>query len=267
MKNIHVLPTDKPSRLQKFEGVYGRELELCSKDEFFNKGVNIYITSDEKLPYDSSIFNSGAFYHVDAGGKVFIITKNTFKPNPNFCKRIILSTDQELIEDGVEAIDDEFLKWFVAHPSCEEVEVKLIKDSEDHPEIEGGYREEWEYYDIIIPKESPKQHLINMIEQDEELAMYEESFKHKVRVIPREEILDDRCSAYEFINFNKEVLEEAKKYDGENAASGVKSFIAGAKWQQERSEEEIIWALLLCSNKKFKNSLEVKEWWNNFNSI
>ena len=36
--------------------------------------------------------------------------------------------------------------------------------------------------------------------------------------------------------------------------------------EQERSysEEEIIWALLLCSNKKFKNSLEVKEWWNNY---
>ena len=38
--------------------------------------------------------------------------------------------------------------------------------------------------------------------------------------------------------------------------------------EQEKSyrEEEVIWALLLCSNKKFKNSLEVKEWWNNFKS-
>jgi len=37
----------------------------------------------------------------------------------------------------------------------------------------------------------------------------------------------------------KQTVEEvAKKYDGENAASGVKSFIAGAKWQQERSYSE-----------------------------
>jgi hypothetical protein len=34
--------------------------------------------------------------------------------------------------------------------------------------------------------------------------------------------------------------------------------------QQGYNEEEVIWALLLCSNKKFKNSLEAKEWWNNF---
>ena len=34
---------------------------------------------------------------------------------------------------------------------------------------------------------------------------------------------------------NKETLEgAAKKYDGENAHSGKTSFIAGAKWDQER---------------------------------
>ena len=41
----------------------------------------------------------------------------------------------------------------------------------------------------------------------------------------------------------KETLEEAaEKFDGENAASGVKSFIEGAKWQAEQmySEEEVL---------------------------
>jgi hypothetical protein len=40
------------------------------------------------------------------------------------------------------------------------------------------------------------------------------------------------------------------------------------KQQQERSysEEEVIWALLSCPHKEFKNSLEVKKWWNNFKS-
>jgi len=120
--------------------------------------------------------------------------------------------------------------------------------------------------------------LIDMMKKDEELAMYEEAFKHEIRVIPKEEILDNRASAYEFINFDKEALEEAaERYsdDWENqtglvyedeypSAINKLDFINGAKWQKERSEEEIIWALLLCSNKKFKNSLEVKEWWNNF---
>jgi hypothetical protein len=63
--------------------------------------------------------------------------------------------------------------------------------------------------------------------------------------------------------YKKETIEDAAheySYGLTNHA-----FIAGAKWQKEKSEENILWALLLCSNKKFKNSLEVKEWWNNFN--
>jgi hypothetical protein len=68
-------------------------------------------------------------------------------------KKIILTTDQDLIKDGVQAIDDEFLEWFVKNPSCEEVEVVMnlcflkvkIKES-------GIYG-----YKIIIPKEEPKQ--------------------------------------------------------------------------------------------------------------
>jgi hypothetical protein len=40
--------------------------------------------------------------------------------------KIILTTDQDLIKDGVQAIDDEFLEWFVNNTSCEEVEIKTI---------------------------------------------------------------------------------------------------------------------------------------------
>jgi hypothetical protein len=31
---------------------------------------------------------------------------------------IILTTDGDLIDDGVQAIDDEFLEWFVKNPIC-----------------------------------------------------------------------------------------------------------------------------------------------------
>jgi hypothetical protein len=37
---------------------------------------------------------------------------------------VILTTNNLLIKDGVQAIDDTFLEWFVKNPSCEEVEVK-----------------------------------------------------------------------------------------------------------------------------------------------
>jgi hypothetical protein len=68
-------------------------------------------------------------------------------------EKIILSTDPTLIADGVQAIDDEFLEWFVKNPSCEEVEVekdqyidKTISDTEVFTD-----------YKIIIPQEEPKQ--------------------------------------------------------------------------------------------------------------
>jgi hypothetical protein len=60
------------------------------------------------------------------------------------CKKIILTTDQDLIKDGVQAIPDEFLEWFVKNPSCEEVEVE--KD------YNYGNLEHFDYK-IIIPKD------------------------------------------------------------------------------------------------------------------
>lgn len=44
-------------------------------------------------------------------------------------KEILLSTNDSLIKDGVQAIDDEFLEWFVANSSCEHVEVQTSDTS------------------------------------------------------------------------------------------------------------------------------------------
>lgn len=37
--------------------------------------------------------------------------------------KVILTTNDLLIKNGVQAIDDEFLEWFVQNPSCEEIGV------------------------------------------------------------------------------------------------------------------------------------------------
>ena len=123
MKNIHVLPTDKPSRLYKTGNFLLLDSKAMPNNTLGTINQHIYITSDEALPYDSSIFDSGAFYHIDPVRDVHIITKHTFKPNPHFCKRIILTTDQDLIKDGVQAIDDEFLEWFVKNSTCENIPI------------------------------------------------------------------------------------------------------------------------------------------------
>jgi DNA replication protein DnaC len=62
--------------------------------------------------------------------------------------------------------------------------------------------------------------------------------KHKVEVIPKEEILANRCNAYEFIDFDKkETLEEAfdRIFDSlDYILFDFCSFEQGAKWQQEQ---------------------------------
>jgi hypothetical protein len=121
MKNIHILPTDKPSRL------VGNDVnQLCyqSNKSYKNdrkwmhrKKFNIYITSDEEI-------KDGDWYFDENKLKV----KRYFKKReayPSLIHRfeIILTTDQELIKEGVQAIDDEFLNWFIKNPNCESVRI------------------------------------------------------------------------------------------------------------------------------------------------
>jgi len=129
MKNLFSLPTEKPSRLFKF----ANQLHLDTIPKDYYKKYNIYITSDEEIKDGDWIKWGEAIYKAN---KKYI---------PPF-KKIILTTDQDLIADGVQAIDDEFLEWFVKNPSCEFVHV--IKNPFHEPTI---YR-----YKIIIPQEQPK---------------------------------------------------------------------------------------------------------------
>ena len=204
MKNLHVLPTNKPSRLQR-----------CASSEWFDiskesliddrwKYQNIYITNNEKLPYDSTIFHTGAFYHRDFGGDIHIINKDTHYPNPNFCKRIILTTDESLFKYGVQPIDDEFLEWFVKNPSCESVEVNKEWNEEriiDNKDI-GDYS-----YKIIIPTEEPKQETLEEAAEKLSKNAYK---KHSVK--------DDKLSLDEqiqrsggfIVGFKEGMIEGAK---------------------------------------------------------
>ena len=115
MKNVHLLPTDKPSRLYLFEErlILGDLVTVVFKK---SGAVNqyIYITDDSEIKMGDWVYSVRGFV-----GK-FGFFENSYQ---NECKKIILTTDQDLIKDGVQAIDDDFLKWFVKNPSCEQVEV------------------------------------------------------------------------------------------------------------------------------------------------
>jgi len=165
MQNIHILPTDKPSRLY-----YYKNNLFFTTESHFNvpsmKYQNIYITSDEEI--------KDGDWMIRGNEQPTLVTPNFFWDFGVRYYKIILTTDQDLIEDGVQKIDDEFLEWFVKNPSCESVEIgegtryedEWI-DNEDGGEI---YQHQYCCYKIIIPERGitithvgkPKQEKINM---------------------------------------------------------------------------------------------------------
>ena len=215
MKNIHIIPTDKSGRVGRF--VDTQELILRSgKDIPRGENVNIYITSDEVIRDDDWVYcpvlKKPVFICLDS---ILMFKNLDYDSNGNskykkeWLKKIILTTDPDLIKDGVQAIDDEFLEWFVNNPSCEEIELEEIEKYKsttyDQPDRFIGYD-----YKIIIPKEEPKQ------ETPEEAA-------ERFYPIPK---------GGSMWMPSRDDLNKANKQEG---------FIEGTKWQAERmySEEEV----------------------------
>jgi hypothetical protein len=247
MKNIHVLPTNKPSRLSKDEN---DRIWLSINFEYGindNNKQNIYITSDEEI-------KEGDWYCSPNG----IVSKhNGTEKLPDNWNKIILTTDQDLIKDGVQAIDDEFLEWFVKNPSCEEAKVEITEISCIIPNFG-----DVDKYRIAIPKEEPKQ---LFTKGDKVLftgKMLDEEVIDKVvtvfytlgrgEVEDMSDIMDEYTHIYRVWNKDlkhiqkeepkQETIEEAaEKYVNINVAKNAaklmykEHFIAGAKWQQQRS--------------------------------
>jgi hypothetical protein len=143
-RNLWVIPTDKPSRLYKT----GNFLLLDSKSmpnntlETINQNINI--TSDEEI-------EKGDFYTYE--GKFVLKSDGGFKKG---LQKIILTTDPDLINEGVQAIEDKFLEWFVKNPSCEFVEVKQKQHFEaDKSKRINPLNGVYYSYKIIIPQEEP----------------------------------------------------------------------------------------------------------------
>jgi hypothetical protein len=152
MKNIHILPTEKSSRLV-LETI-NNNLFLTTTTKFpseIMKFQNIYITNNEEIGTDEYYFHlkNNEYYN---SGKIEEVDKDM-----KFWRKIILTTDQDLIKDGVQTIDDEFLEWFVKNPSCEFIEVErgylgmngFVKSNEPISKDKLEYK--------IIPQEESKQ--------------------------------------------------------------------------------------------------------------
>ncbi len=225
MKNIHILPTDQPSRLHYYFEL-NKKYALSKEALNWRTASHIYITSDEEIQEGDWIL-----YGANQIVKIEIqINKNSehFKIyGIGARRRIILTTDPTLIADGVQSIEDDFLEWFVKNSSCDFVEV-----------VKEGYKknsmidEATSYrYKIIIPQEEPKHActcgVCNECEEQETVQILNEAKENALKQSTLEEAAEKRIPTGTHIW----ELTETRRCD----------FIAGAKWQAERmySEEDM----------------------------
>jgi hypothetical protein len=144
MKNVHLLPTEKSSRLgyltKKGKEVF-KDLRLFNKpmpNILDSENQHIYITSDEEI---KDIRPHKGKWQLEKGQ---ILNKfPDYLTDLSECKLVIMTTDQDLIKDGVQAIDDEFLEWFVKNPSCEFVEVQIEERELSLEERKSIYEKEY----------------------------------------------------------------------------------------------------------------------------
>lgn len=215
-------------------------------------GKELFITSDEVIKEGDWIYKIDhsytAIFNVHCEELV-----DDYNRNNNNHKKIIMTTNKDL--DGVQAIDAEFLEWFVKNPSFERVEVNIegypcMSDGSEitfaQPANLGGSEDirnnivsynkqehtdtknfvkayDKKRYKIIIPKEETKkeqkQHLIDIMNFDEEIGLYNES--------------------------KQETLEEARKriskdFSNTSFQDGVyHGVLEGAKWQARRMYSDL----------------------------
>jgi hypothetical protein len=123
MKNLYLIPTQKPSRLVRIYSDSERNnftLKLDAEvNDSFKEYVNIYIIYDEKIVSNNWCLNTinNSIY------KTYTAINFNNDTDREKWRKIILTTDQDLIADGVEAIDYDFLDWFVDNPNCDYFEL------------------------------------------------------------------------------------------------------------------------------------------------
>ena len=223
---IHLIPTNKPSR------VYLKGFQVLSLDDKieivtdeYSKNQHIYITSDEEIKEGDyayhKTFGVGKITNVN-GEECFVTIKlsptdgsvtTPWKRNIPDIKKIILTTDTDLIKEGIQAIDYEFLQWFVKNSSCEKIEARYKEGIYD---LSMGYPS---IYKIIIPSEEAKQ---------ETLEKADENFLNNTR------LRNHKTLFIEGAKWRQEIMYSEKQMDD--------AYDKGFKDAKERmySEEEVL---------------------------
>ena len=140
---------------------------------------------------------------IHAKKRDFVVHKKD--PLFKYCKKIVLTTDSDLIKDAIQAIDNEFLEWFVQNPSCEEAKVETYFKKTEVETNATGHKEMdvvGKAYKLSIPKKES----------------IHTPYTGKVWDPPKQETLEEASEKY----WSKQPYNED-------------AFVEGVKWQQERS--------------------------------
>ncbi len=202
--------------------------------------------------------------------------------------KIILTTNNLLIKDGVQAIGDEFLEWFVKNPSCEFVNVEktFVTNSglgyQEYAVLDSNFKvieinakipqtsyyldkvtilNTYEYvinYKIIIPQEETKQEELKFKNRQIGAAGFvANKIMENMISKPKQETLEE---AAERLYPTVGLIGEYRKL--ELNVPKNEGFIEGAKWQAERmySEQEVYNLLY----KLLPDKQELDEWFSQF---
>ena len=248
MKNVHLLQTEVyPAKLQ-LDRDYGTLTifdEPCVSNGQDFVGANLYITSNEEIQIDEwcfEIYNrestAVAPRFIDENNNTWWLRQINMSVSADDanCKKIILTTDVRLIKDGVQAIDDEFLDWFIKNQKREIPIITTTVNNESRYTTNIGF-ESW--------RKEPKQEI------------------HICKYCGAETTQsDDECYA------KPETLEEAaERFFNNTKFRNYRTFFCeGAKWQQERSysEEEVENILIEYVKTNPTKPYRVISWFNQF---
>lgn len=188
-------------------------------------GENIYITNDEEIKVNDYITNG------------YLVWK--WKDDSSLLgrKKVILTTDKDLIKDGVQSIDDEFLQWFVKNPSCEEVEViyglfNPMGRQVDSNNLGQNHSQCIWKHKIIFQKEEPKQ---EVLEEAKQRAVNYMSLKGALE--PKQKILEEAACidlGYEYDYW----LKIHSKDQSSLVYIEITNWCKGAMWQSEQDKNK-----------------------------
>lgn len=141
-RNIHILPTNRPSILHKaFNKLFITSIVPTIQSEIYESIPQyIFITdnySDIK-ENDYIITKDGRLVQVS-----YLLSKDV-----QGATKVVITSDPELIKDGIKEVSEGFVEWLVENPDCEYVQVEI-----DYKKFKKGNITLSQCYEIEIPNE------------------------------------------------------------------------------------------------------------------